>query len=190
MTSFFQQDKLAVLFDAAAVAARVSELGRAITAHYASAIARGEELVVVGVLKGSFVFLADLVRAIDAPCHIEFMGVSSYGDATESSGVVQVTQDLTRPIKNKHLLLVEDIVDTGLTMKYLLDNLATRGPRSVKLASLLEKPSKNAAGVEVDFLGFSIPDQFVVGYGLDAAGLYRNLPYVGLVMPPKSEGQG
>jgi hypoxanthine phosphoribosyltransferase len=190
MSSFFHQEKLEVLFDGATLAARVAELGREITVHYAPAVARGEELVVVGVLKGSFLFLADLVRQIDAPCHIEFMGVSSYGDATESSGVVQVTQDLTRPIKDKHVLLVEDIVDTGLTMKYLLANLTTRGPRSVKLASLLEKPSKNTAGIKADFLGFSIPDRFVVGYGLDAAGLYRNLPYVGLVKPPKSEGKG
>ena len=190
MSSSFQQDKLAVMHDADTVAQRVRSLGREITTHYAAAVARGEELVVVGILKGSFIFLADLVRAIDLPCHIEFMGVSSYGDATESSGVVQVTQDLTKPVKDKHVLVVEDIVDTGLTMKYLLDNLATRGPKSVLLASLLEKPEKNRAQVKVDFLGFSIPDQFVVGYGLDAAGLYRNLPYVGLVKPPKSEGQG
>jgi hypoxanthine phosphoribosyltransferase len=111
------------------------------------------------------------------------MGVSSYGDATESSGVVQVTQDLSKPVQGKHVLVVEDIVDTGLTMKYLLENLATRNPRSVKLASLLLKPEKNVAQVGVDFLGFSIPDRFVVGYGLDAGGLYRNLPFVGLVKP-------
>jgi hypoxanthine phosphoribosyltransferase len=190
MSSFFHQEKLEVMYDADTVGQRVRALGREITTHYAPLAARGEDLVVVGILKGSFVFLADLVRAIDVPCHIEFMGVSSYGDATESSGVVQVTQDLTRPIKDKHVLVVEDIVDTGLTMKYLLDNLATRGPRSVRLASLLEKPEKNTAKVRVDWLGFSIPDQFVVGYGLDAAGLYRNLPWVGVVKAPKSEGKG
>jgi hypoxanthine phosphoribosyltransferase len=114
---------------------------------------------------------------------IEFMGCSSYGDATESSGAVQVTQDLTKPIAGRHVLVVEDIVDTGLTMRYLLDNLQSRGPASLKVASLLEKPEKNRAKIKVDFLGFSIPDKFVVGYGLDAGGLYRNLPFVGLVLP-------
>jgi hypoxanthine phosphoribosyltransferase len=181
--SFFAQEKLEVMFSAEALSARVAALGQAITAHYAPHVAAGEELVVVGILKGSFVFLADLVRAIDLPCQIDFMGVSSYGDATESSGVVQLTQDLSKPVQGRHLLVVEDIVDTGLTMKYLLDNLRTRGPRSVRLASLLEKPEKNTAKVPVDFLGFAIADRFVVGYGLDAGGLYRNLPFVGLVKP-------
>jgi len=179
--SFFQQDKLEVLYSAEALAARVQALGAAIASHYGPKVQAGEKLVVIGILKGSFVFLADLVRAIDLPVEIEFMGVSSYGDATESSGYVQVTQDLTKPVDGKHILIVEDIVDTGLTMKYLLENLATRRPASVKLASLLEKPEKNTAKVVVDFLGFSIPDRFVVGYGLDAAGLYRNLPFVGVV---------
>lgn len=179
--SFFAQPRLEVMFDRATLQRRVDELGAGITAAYPD-VARGEaDLIVVGILKGSFVFLADLVRAIDLPCGIEFMGVSSYGDATESSGVVQVTQDLTKPVQGKHVLVVEDIVDTGLTMKYLLENLGTRGPKSVRLASLLEKPTKNKAGVKVDFLGFSIEDKFVVGYGLDAAGIYRNLPFVGLV---------
>ena len=179
--SFFAQDKLEVLYTAEAIQARVAELGRTITAHYAPFVARGDKLVVVGILKGCFVFLADLVRAIDLPVDIEFMGVSSYGDATESSGVVQVTQDLTKSVQGKHLIIVEDLVDTGLTMKYLLENLATRHPASVKLASLLEKPEKNTSKVHVDFLGFAIADRFVVGYGLDAAGIYRNLPFVGVV---------
>lgn len=179
--SFFQQDKLEVLHSADALRARVQELGAQITTAYAPHVAAGEKVVVVGILKGCFVFLADLVRAIDLPVEIEFMGVSSYGDATESSGVVQVTQDLSKPVEGKHILVVEDIVDTGLTMKYLLTNLQTRRPASVKLAALLEKPEKNTAKVHVDFLGYSIPDRFVVGYGLDAAGIYRNLPFVGLV---------
>jgi hypoxanthine phosphoribosyltransferase len=190
MSSFFRQEKLEVMFGPEAIAGRVAALGRDITAHYLPLVQQGDELVVIGILKGSFVFLADLVRALDVPCHIEFMGVSSYGDATESSGVVQVTQDLTKPIKGKHVLVVEDIVDTGLTMKYLLANLATRGPKSVKLASFLEKPEKNLAQIHVDFLGFSIPDRFVVGYGLDAAGIYRNLPFLGLVKPTTPEGKG
>ena len=171
------------MFDKATLARRIDELGAQLTAHYQQDVNAGIDLVVVGILKGSFVFLADLVRAIDLPCQIEFMGVSSYGDATESSGVVQLTQDLTKPVQGRHVLVVEDIVDTGLTMKYLLENLATRNPKSVKLASLLEKPEKNKSKIHVDFLGFSIADRFVVGYGLDASGIYRNLPFVGLVNP-------
>ena len=169
------------MFDRATIAKRVTELGAQIAKTYPDVANKEADLVVVGILKGSFVFLADLVREIDLPCSVEFMGVSSYGDATESSGVVQLTQDLTKPVAGKHVLVVEDIVDTGLTMKYLLENLQTRNPKSVKLASLLEKPEKNKSKIHVDFLGFSIEDKFVVGYGLDAAGLYRNLPFVGLV---------
>jgi len=156
---------------------RLGELGAEITADY-----QGEtDLVLVGILKGSFIFLADLARHIDLKVKIDFMGVSSYGDATESSGVVQLTQDLSSPVEGKHVLVVEDIVDTGLTMRYLLENLRTRGPKSVKLCSLLEKPEKNKSGVKVDYLGFSIPDKFVIGYGLDYAGRFRNLPYVGVL---------
>ncbi len=179
--SFFSQEQLEVLYSPQDIRARVAELGKTISDHYAPAVARGETVMCVGILKGCFVFLADLVRAIDLPVHIEFMGVSSYGDATTSSGVVQVTQDLTKPVQGKHVLVIEDIVDTGLTMKYLLDNLRMRQPLSVKLASLLEKPEKNTAQVPIDFLGWSIPDRFVVGYGLDAAGIYRNLPFIGVV---------
>jgi hypoxanthine phosphoribosyltransferase len=181
MTEFFFQPKLEVMFSRDQLAKRVQELGAQITKEYMSKVTPESPLVVVGILKGSFVFLADLVRAIDLPLVVELMGVSSYGDATESSGVVQLTQDLTRPVADQHVLLVEDIVDTGLTMRYLLSNMETRQPASLKLASLLEKPSKNQSGVKVDYLGFSIEDKFVVGYGLDAASLYRNLPFVGLV---------
>ena len=157
-----------------ALAARVAELGAAISADY-----RDLPLVVVVVLKGSFVFAADLVRAIDAPLEVDFLGVRSYGDATETSGIVQITSDLTRSIEGRDVLLVEDIVDTGLTLRFLLDNLRTREPRSMKLAALLHKPSRTRAVVPIDYLGFTIPDVFVVGYGLDAAQRYRNLPYVG-----------
>jgi hypoxanthine phosphoribosyltransferase len=182
MPSLFQQPNLQVLLSQATIASRVAELGAAITAAYPD-VARGEaDLVVVGILKGAVVFLADLSRAIDLPLQLEFMACSSYGDATESSGVVQLTLDLTKPIEGKHVLIVEDIVDTGLTMKYLLANLQTRRPKSLKLAALLEKPTKNKAGVKVDHLGFSIEDRFVVGYGLDAAGKYRNLPFVAVVV--------
>ncbi|MCC7386702.1 MAG: hypoxanthine phosphoribosyltransferase [Deltaproteobacteria bacterium] len=164
-----------VMFSAEALAARVSELGRQITADYA-----GSEVTVVGVLNGSFVFMADLVRAIDLPIRCDFLGLSSYGSATESSGVVAITKDLSGPIEGRHLLIVEDIVDTGLTMAYLMQNLATRRPASVKLVSLLSKPARRQVDVVIDYLGFTIEDRFVVGYGLDYDGRYRNLPFIGV----------
>jgi hypoxanthine phosphoribosyltransferase len=167
-------DKPSVLLQQSAIAARVAELGQAISADY-----HGASLVVVVILKGSFVFAADLVRAIDLPLEVDFLGVRSYGDATETSGIVQITSDLSRSIEGRDVLLVEDIVDTGLTLKFLLENLRTRDPRSLKLAALLHKPSRTRISVNIDYLGFTIPDVFVVGYGLDAAQRYRNLPYVG-----------
>ena len=163
-----------MLLPADVIAARVRELGAAISADSGSA-----PLVVVVILKGSFVFAADLVRAIDSPLEVDFLGVRSYGDSTETSGVVQITSDLTQSVENKDVLLVEDIVDTGLTLRFLLDSLATRAPRSVRLAALLHKPARTRVEVPIDYLGFTIPDVFVVGYGLDAAQRYRNLPYVG-----------
>jgi hypoxanthine phosphoribosyltransferase len=159
----------------------VTLLGQKITADYKDAVEAGDELICVGILKGSFVFLADLVRAIDLPCAVDFIALSSYGDATQSSGVVQLTQDLSRPIAGKHILIVEDIIDTGLTMRYLFENLKTRTPKSIKLAALLEKPEKNKSGVKADYLGFAIADRFVVGYGLDFKNHYRNLPFVGVL---------
>jgi hypoxanthine phosphoribosyltransferase len=159
------------------IQARVRELGATIAKEYA-----GRELVLVGVLKGSWIFLADLARAIDLPdVRVEFLGVQSYGDETTSSGVVQITFDLTRPIEGKHVLIVEDIVDTGLTMDYLLDQMRTRHPASVKLCALLHKPSRMKKSCTIDFLGFTIPDLFVIGYGLDYAQKYRNLPYIGVL---------
>jgi hypoxanthine phosphoribosyltransferase len=181
-SSFFSQRSLEVMLSREQIATRVAELGAQITRDYQDKVA-GDELVVVGILKGSFVFLADLVRAIDLPLVVDFIGLSSYGDATESSGVVQLTQDLSRPIAQKHVLIVEDIVDTGLTMKYLLENLQTRHPASIALASLLEKPARNQSGIQAEYLGFSIEDRFVVGYGLDYKSQYRNLPYVGVILP-------
>jgi hypoxanthine phosphoribosyltransferase len=156
--------------------ARVRELGQAITRDY-----QGHELVLVSVLKGSFMFCADLARAIDLPIAIEFLGLKSYGDSQVTSGVVQITSDLSRPVAGKDLLIVEDIVDTGLTMAYLRKNLATRGPSSVKLCALLHKPSRARLPTPIDYLGFAIEDVFVVGYGLDWAERYRNLPYLGAV---------
>jgi hypoxanthine phosphoribosyltransferase len=163
-----------VLIPEADVRARVRALGAQITGDYA-----GRSLVVVGVLKGSFIFLADLVRAIDLPLTVDFIGISSY-QGTSSTGVVQITSDLGRPIEGKDVLLVEDIVDTGLTMRYLLENLATRGPASVKVCALLEKPTRARVKIPIDYRGFVIGDEFVVGYGLDWDGRMRNLPFVGV----------
>src|SRR6478735_9316691 len=174
------QDPSAELISAEAIATRVAELGAQITAEYAP-LAKQADVVVIGVLKGSVIFLADLVRHIGAPIYVDFIGISSYGDATVSSGVVQITQDLSKPIEGKHVIVVEDIVDTGHTVHYLLENLATRRPASLKLASLLHKPERQERQVKIDYLGFTIPNKFVVGYGLDVSQRYRNLPYIGFV---------
>src|SRR5436190_11442347 len=167
-------DPFVELYSAEAIARRVAELGAQITADY-RALAREADVVVLGVLKGSVIFMADLARRIELPVLLDFIGVRSYGDATTSSGVVQITQDLTRPVEGKHVLLVEDIVDTGHTVHYLLDNLATRHPASLKLCSLLHKPERAEREVAIDYLGFTIPNKFVVGYGLDVAQKWRNL---------------
>ena len=158
--------------------AAIARLGQEITRDYA-----GQRLVVVAILKGSFIFVADLVRAVKLPLEVEFIGISSYA-GTASSGVVQITQDLTRLIAGEHVLLVEDVVDSGLTMSYLLDNLQTRRPASVQVCAMLEKPSRAKVKVPIAYRGFQIPDEFVVGYGLDVDGKYRNLPYVGVYRPP------
>jgi hypoxanthine phosphoribosyltransferase len=178
-------ERLVTMLSAEQIAVRVRELGQAITRDYA-----GRNLVVVPVLKGSFVFAADLVRAIDLPLRVDFLGVRSYGTGTETSGVVQITQDLSRPIERDDLLLVEDIVDTGLTIAHLIDLLKTRGPSSIKVCSLLRKPSRTRVHVPIDYEGFSIDDRFVVGYGLDVAERYRNLPYIGVIEPAAGAAKG
>jgi len=171
----FAQD-LELLISAEQIARRVREMGAQIERDY-----QGKELVLLGVLKGSYMFISDLARSIDLPLSIDFIGLSSYGEATESSGVVKITSDLAKPIENKHVLIVEDIVDTGLTMRYLLDNLATRRPASVKLCTLLHKPSRARTRIPIDYLGFQIEDRFVVGYGLDHEDKYRNVPFIGVL---------
>jgi hypoxanthine phosphoribosyltransferase len=160
-----------ILYSAEEIAKRVRELGARITEDY-----RGRSLVLLAVLKGSFVFAADLARAIDLPLTMEFLGVQSYGNSTESSGVVRITLDLARSIEGEDVLIVEDIVDTGLTSAYLLEQIGAKRPRSVKLCTLLHKPSRTVRKVPIDYLGFSVPDVFVVGYGLDHAQRHRNLP--------------
>jgi len=169
-------ERINVMLSQDAIAERVKELGAQITRDYAD-----RALVLVCVLKGSFVFASDLARAIDLPMRIDFLGVRSYGEGTESSGVVQITQDLSRPIALEDVIIVEDIVDTGLTIAHLMDLFRTRQPRSVKVCSLLHKPARSKVEVKVDYLGFTIEDKFVVGYGLDFAEKYRNLPYIGVV---------
>ena len=164
------------LIDASDIARRVAELGRQITNDYA-----GKPIVLVPVLKGSYVFAADLARQIDLEVAIDFLGVRSYGDGQESSGVVEITTDLSHSIEGKHVILVEDIVDSGLTVSYLRENLITRQPASLKIASLLHKPARTRVAVSIDYLGFTIDDVFVVGYGIDYAERFRHLPYIGLI---------
>lgn len=167
-----------VMLNSEDIERRVRDLGREISEDYAD-----KELVLIGVLRGAFLFLADLARQISLPMEIDFLGLSSYGDATKSTGVVRMTSDLSRPIEGKHVLIVEDIVDTGLTSRYLRENLSTRKPASLEMCALLEKPMNNTGGVPIRYLGFTIPNQFVIGYGMDYRGLYRNLPYVGILEP-------
>jgi hypoxanthine phosphoribosyltransferase len=152
---------------------RVRQLGEQISADYAD-----KDLLLVGVLKGAVFFLADLMRQIDVPCEVDFMAVASYGSATESSGVVRILKDLDRPIEGYHVLIVEDIVDSGLTLQYLLRNLGARNPASLEVCALLTKPDRRKVQLEPRYLGFEIPDKFAIGYGLDHAEQYRNLPYV------------
>ncbi len=161
---------------------RVSELARQISADYA-----GRELLVVGILKGSWVFLADLVRQLTVPVVIDFMTVSSYGASTKTSGVVKIVLDLKCPLENRDVLVVEDILDSGLTLAYLFKTLRLRRPRSLKLCVLLDKPVRRQVEVTPDYLGFEVPDKFVVGYGADWAERFRNLPYVGYVDPPENK---
>ncbi|MEA4848432.1 MAG: hypoxanthine phosphoribosyltransferase [Clostridiaceae bacterium] len=167
-----------ILINEEEIAKRVKELGKQLTEEY-----KGKELLVVGILKGCVVFLSDLVRNIDLPLTMDFMVVSSYGTTTKSSGVVRIIKDLEREIEGKDVLIVEDIVDTGLTLSYLVENFKTRNPRSVTVCSLLDKPDRRKAQVDIKYVGFKIPDEFVVGYGLDYGEIYRNLPFVCVLKP-------
>jgi hypoxanthine phosphoribosyltransferase len=176
----FTNPNLEVLYSAEAIQKRISELGAEITRDYA-----GKELVLVGVLKGSCVFMADLMRSIDLTLTIDFMSVSSYKDGTTSTGDVEILKDLSNPIREKHVVVVEDIVDTGLTLSRLLEILGSRGAESIRLASFLDKPEPRIkTELKIDYTGFVVPNKFVVGYGLDAAGRYRNLPFIAVVKDP------
>ena len=156
--------------------ARIRELGTEISADY-----QGKELLLVGVLKGAVFFMADLMRAISVSCEIDFMAISSYGASTDSSGVVRILKDLDINIDGRHVLVVEDIIDSGLTLSYLLRNLESREPASLEICALLTKPERREIDVPVRYIGFEIPNRFVIGYGLDFAERYRNLPYVGVL---------
>lgn len=157
---------------------RVAELGRDISTDYA-----GESVLLVAVLRGAVLFVADLARAVSVPIELDFMAVSSYGSSTKSSGVVRILKDLDEQIEGRHVLVVEDILDTGLTLKYLLKNLASRKPASLEVVTLLSKEGKQRVPISCKYIGFSVPDEFVVGYGLDFAERYRNLPYIGVLRP-------
>jgi hypoxanthine phosphoribosyltransferase len=167
-----------ILLDEAEIARRVKELAAQISEDY-----QGKDLVLVCILKGAVIFTADLARHITVPVTIDFMATSSYGEGTQSTGVVRFLKDLDEPIEGRHVLIVEDIVDTGLTLKYLHDNLISRHPASLKICTLLDKPDRRVADIKTDYNGFIIPDEFVVGYGLDYAEGYRHLPYIGILKP-------
>lgn len=155
---------------------KVTELGAKITEDY-----RDKDLLLVCVLKGAVIFVSDLMRTIDLPLDIDFMAISSYGSNTKSSGVVRILKDLNASIEGRHVLIVEDIIDSGLTLSYLIDNLKSRGPASVEICTILDKPDRRVADLEIKYTGFQVPDEFVVGYGLDYAEKYRNLPYIAVL---------
>ena len=178
MNDNMKEDVLRVLLSEDEIREKVRELGGKITADY-----KNSNLMLVTVLKGAVVFLADLMRQIDVPAEIDFMVVSSYGSGVNSSGVVKIVKDLDVPLAGKDILIVEDILDSGLTLSYIKELLESRGPRSIRIATLLDKPSRRKVDLQADYIGFSVPDEFVIGYGLDYDEKYRNLPYIGILKP-------
>ncbi len=178
MKDNMREDVLRVLLSEEEIRAKVKEMGQKITEDY-----KNSNLMLVTVLKGAVVFLADVMRQIDVPAEIDFMVVSSYGSGVKSSGVVKIVKDLDVPLEGKDILIVEDILDSGLTLSYIKELLASRGPRSIKIATLLDKPSRRKVDLQADYVGFSVPDEFVIGYGLDYDEKYRNLPYIGILKP-------
>lgn len=167
-----------ILYNEETLNAKVEELGRTITNDY-----KGKAPFLIGVLKGCFVFMADIARAIDLPCDIDFMAVSSYGNGTSSTGAVNITKDLSRDIEGRDVIIIEDILDSGITLSYLKSYLNNRRPASIKICTLLDKPARRASDIRADYIGFTCPDEFVVGYGLDYAEKYRNLPFIGVLKP-------
>ncbi len=184
MTRKLDSDLDYVLIDEAQLQRRIAELAREIENDYRDV----DNFLLLGVLKGCYIFMSDLSRAIQTAHEVEFMAVSSYGRATQSSGAVQILLDLQEDISQKNVLIVEDIVDSGLTLSYMRDSILARRPRTLKICSLLSKPSRHQIDVPIDYLGFEVPDEFVVGYGLDYAQLYRNLPYIAVLKPEAFAG--
>ena len=179
--AFVHNDIQEVLFTQEDLARRVGEIGAAITRDYASAA--GDGIVLVSVLRGAAIFMADLARAIELPIEMDYMAISSYGNGAKSSGVVRILKDLTSEIEGRHVIVAEDILDSGLTLKYLLKNLSSRNPASIAVATLLRKKTEAHADIDCRYVGFECPDEFIVGYGLDYAERYRNLPYIGILKP-------
>lgn len=179
--AFVHNDIQEVLFTQEDLARRVGEIGAAITRDYASAA--GDGIVLVSVLRGAAIFMADLARAIELPIEMDYMAISSYGNGAKSSGVVRILKDLTSEIEGRHIIVAEDILDSGLTLKYLLKNLSSRNPASIAVATLLRKKTEAQADIDCRYVGFECPDEFIVGYGLDYAERYRNLPYIGILKP-------
>jgi len=173
------EDIKEILISEEEIKAKLKELGKRITEDYKGV----DNILLVGVLKGAVLFIADLIRHIDLPLEIDFMAVSSYGASTESSGVVRILKDLEQTIQGKNILIVEDIIDSGLTLSYLYNLLKSRKPADIKICTLLDKPSRRKIDIKVDYVGFEIPDYFVVGYGLDYNEKYRNLPFIGVLKP-------
>lgn len=171
-----REDIKEVLLTEETLRAKIRELGEQISKEYS-----GKDLVLIGVLKGSVMFMADLMKEISIPCCMEFMAVSSYGNSTKTSGVVRILKDLDYPIEGKDVLIVEDIIDSGVTLKYLIEYLKGRKPNSIEITCLLNKPDRRKVEMDVKYLGFDVPDYFLVGYGLDFAEKYRNLPYIGIL---------
>lgn len=171
-----REDIKQILFKEEQLRSRIKELGKEISNDY-----EGKDLMLIGILKGSVPFMADLIKEITIPCVIDFMAVSSYGNSTKNSGVVRILKDLDFEIENKHILLVEDIIDSGITLKYLTDYLKGRRASSIEIAALLNKPERRTVEVNAKYIGFDVPDYFLVGYGLDYSEKYRNLPYVGVL---------
>ena len=176
--SSMMPDVKEVLIPSSEIQEKVGEMGELITEDY-----RGERPLLIGILRGAVVVLGDLMRNIDLPCEIDFMDISSYGTGTSSSGVVRILKDLEEDITDRHVLIVEDIIDTGLTLSYIRRSLLARGPASLEICALLSKPSRRRVELDVKYLGFEVPDEFVVGYGLDFAGAYRNLPDICVLKP-------